>query len=60
MLRNILHDPRVALLFLILGCGQTIRVNGCAAISIDPALAQSFIAERHDREYPERLKATLY
>jgi len=42
-LRNILHDPRVALLFLIPGCGETIRVNGRAAISTDPALAQSFI-----------------
>ena len=36
-------DPRVALLFLIPGCGETIRVNGRAAISTDPALAQSFI-----------------
>lgn len=42
-LRNILHDPRVALLFLIPGCGETIRINGRAAISIDPTLAQSFI-----------------
>ena len=42
-LRNILHDPRVALLFLIPGCGETIRVNGRAAISTDPALTPSFI-----------------
>jgi PPOX class probable FMN-dependent enzyme len=42
-LRNILQDPRVALLFLIPGCGETIRVNGRAAISTDPALTQSFI-----------------
>ena len=42
-LRNILHDPRVALLFLIPGCGETIRVNGRAEISIDPALIQSFL-----------------
>jgi PPOX class probable FMN-dependent enzyme len=42
-LRNLLHDPRVALLFLIPGCGETIRVNGRAAISADPALAQSFV-----------------
>jgi PPOX class probable FMN-dependent enzyme len=41
-LRNILYDPRVALLFLIPGCGETIRVNGRASISIDPALTQSF------------------
>jgi PPOX class probable FMN-dependent enzyme len=44
-LRNLLHDPRVALLFLIPGCGETIRVNGRAAISIDPALAQSFLVD---------------
>src|SRR5262249_40158828 len=41
-LRNILEDPRVALLFLIPGCGETIRVNGRAAISIDPELAKTF------------------
>src|SRR5215470_6591315 len=44
-LRNILHDPRVALLFLIPGCGETIRVNGRAQISTDPALAQSFLVD---------------
>ena len=45
-LRNILHDPRVALLFLIPGCGETIRVNGRAKISTDPALTQSFLVDR--------------
>jgi len=117
-LRNLLIDPRVALLFLIPGCGETLRVNGRAVISTDPALTRSFIvegktprsvivvtvervyyqcpkalvraklwdpeswfdrkslptagkilaaitngqtdAERHDREYPERMKATIY
>jgi hypothetical protein len=44
-LRNILHDPRVALLFLIPGCGETIRVNGRAKISVDPALTESFLVE---------------
>ena len=42
-LRNILIEPRVALLFLIPGCGETIRVNGRASISVDPALAQTFV-----------------
>src|SRR2546429_1330383 len=42
-LRNILHDPRVALLFLSPGCGEPIRVNGRSAISTHPALAQGFI-----------------
>src|SRR6516225_7408682 len=36
------RDPRVALLFLIPGVGETIRVNGRASISTDPALAESF------------------
>ena len=40
--RNIVRDPRVALLFLIPGVGETLRVNGRAAISIDPELMQSF------------------
>ena len=40
--RNIVRDPRIALLFLIPGCGETLRVNGRASISVDPALMQSF------------------
>ena len=35
-LRNILADPRVALLFLVPGVGETLRVNGTAEISVDP------------------------
>jgi uncharacterized protein len=42
-LRNIISDPRVALLFLIPGVGETIRVMGRAGISTDPALTQSFL-----------------
>ena len=41
-LRNIMRDPRVALLFLIPGIGETIRVTGTAALSIDPDLLASF------------------
>jgi PPOX class probable FMN-dependent enzyme len=40
--RNIIRDPRIALLFLIPGVGETLRVNGRASISIDSALMQSF------------------
>jgi PPOX class probable FMN-dependent enzyme len=39
--RNIVRDPRIALLFLIPGVGETLRVNGRASISIDPELMQS-------------------
>lgn len=41
-LRNIVRDPRVALLFLIPGSGTTFRVNGRAVLSADPELLQSF------------------
>jgi uncharacterized protein len=40
--RNIVRDPRIALLFLIPGVGETLRVNGRALISIDPELMKSF------------------
>jgi uncharacterized protein len=40
--RNIVRDPRIALLFLIPGVGETMRVNGRATISIDPELLQRF------------------
>jgi len=40
--RNIVRDPRVALLFLIPGCAETLRVNGRASISLESKLMQSF------------------
>jgi len=44
-LRNIVRDPRVALLFLVPGVGNTLRVNGRAYLSVEPALLQSFAVE---------------
>jgi uncharacterized protein len=41
-LRNIVRDPRIALLFLIPGSGSTLRVNGRAQVSVDPDLLASF------------------
>lgn len=41
-LRNIIHDPRVALIFLIPGIGETLRINGRATIQTDPALLAKF------------------
>lgn len=41
-LRNIVGDPRVSLLFLIPGVGETLRVNGRARISVDPDLLVQF------------------
>jgi PPOX class probable FMN-dependent enzyme len=41
-LRNIVRDPRIALLFLIPGSGSTLRVNGRAQVSIAQDLLASF------------------
>jgi uncharacterized protein len=41
-LRNIVRDPRVALLLLIPGSGSTLRINGEARVSADPDLLASF------------------
>lgn len=42
-LHNLLTDPRMALLFLIPGVGETLRVNGRALISVEPTLLQRFV-----------------
>ncbi len=47
-LRNIVVDPRVALLFLIPGLGTTLRVNGRAHLSTDAALLASFAVEEKE------------
>ena len=41
-LRNLIDDPRVALLFLIPGVSETLRIMGRATISTDPELCASF------------------
>lgn len=41
-LRNLVVDPRVALLFLIPGHGETLRVQGRASIVVAPALLERF------------------
>jgi len=44
-LRNIVRDPRISLLFLIPGIGETMRINGTALIDTDPQLCESFAME---------------
>jgi uncharacterized protein len=44
-LNNLIADPRIALLFLIPGVGETLRVNGRAEISVDPTLLERFPAQ---------------
>jgi PPOX class probable FMN-dependent enzyme len=46
-LRNIVADPRVGLLFLIPGLGETLRVNGRAHLSAEPALLARFEMQGH-------------
>ena len=68
-LRNIVRDPRVALLFLSPGIGETMRVNGRAVLSTDPALRESFamqgkvpacvIVVTAERVYPQCQKALV-
>ena len=68
-LRNIVWDPRVSLLFLIPGVGETLRINGKGRITTDPDLCQSFemqgkvpksvIEVRADRVYFQCQKALV-
>jgi uncharacterized protein len=44
-LNNLIADPRIALLFLIPGVGETMRVNGRAEISVAPVLLERFPAQ---------------
>ena len=44
-LRNIVRDPRVALLFMIPGSGTTLRLNGHAYLTTDPDVLASFAVE---------------
>src|SRR3954447_701169 len=44
-LRNIVADPRVALLFFIPGQGETLRVNGRCRLSADPELCAEFVIQ---------------
>ena len=41
-LRNIIDDPRVGLLFLIPGVGETLRVNGRASLIVEPDVLAEF------------------
>ena len=41
-LRNLVRDPRISLLFMIPGIGNTLRINGRAEISTEPGLLESF------------------
>ncbi|OON39756.1 flavin-nucleotide-binding protein [Izhakiella australiensis] len=42
-LRNLIEDDRIALLFLVPGLGEMLRINGRAEIDIAPALLARFV-----------------
>ena len=44
-LRNIVENPKVALLFLLPGSGTTLRINGQARLTTDDILCKSFEME---------------
>jgi PPOX class probable FMN-dependent enzyme len=39
-IKNLVEDPRVALIFFVPGANETYRVNGRARVSVDPAMKQ--------------------
>jgi PPOX class probable FMN-dependent enzyme len=43
-LQNILENPHVGVLFMVPGTGETLRVNGTAALTSDPAVCECLSA----------------
>ncbi len=43
---NLLHDPRIGLLFMVPGVDETLRVNGVARLRDEPAFIDRFAGER--------------
>ena len=41
-LRNLVHDDRISVMFMVAGSGNVVRANGVARITTDPDLRQSF------------------
>jgi len=44
-IKNVVEDPRVALIFLVPGANETYRVNGRARVSVDPVLKRRFAVD---------------
>ncbi|MEM8597190.1 MAG: MSMEG_1061 family FMN-dependent PPOX-type flavoprotein [Pseudomonadota bacterium] len=44
-LRNIVADPRLALLFLVPGVPECVRINGRGTVTTDPALLERFAVQ---------------
>lgn len=60
-LRNIVRDPRVALMFFIAGSNTVMRVNGSAMVTDDPALSARFEQQgKHPRSVIVVTIAAIY
>ncbi|MRX49188.1 pyridoxamine 5'-phosphate oxidase family protein [Paracoccus sp. S-4012] len=46
-LRNLMHDPRISVMFMVAGSGNVVRVNGLARVTADEAFRESFA--RHNK-----------
>ena len=44
-LKNLLENPEIALIFLLPGVGETVRVAGTARLSVDPELLASMAVQ---------------
>jgi uncharacterized protein len=44
-LKNLVEDPRIAMIFFVPGANETYRVNGRARVSADPALRRRFAVQ---------------
>jgi PPOX class probable FMN-dependent enzyme len=44
---NLLENPRIGLIFLVPGVDETLRVNGTAALTIDPTLLAQMVIQGH-------------
>lgn len=44
-LRNLIENPEIALIFLLPGINETVRVAGTARLSVDPALLESMAVQ---------------
>ena len=47
-IKNLVEDPRVALIFFVPGANETYRVNGRARVSVDPALKRRFAVDEKE------------
>jgi uncharacterized protein len=55
-LQNLLQNPHIGLIFLVPGTGETLRVNGTAEITNDPAILQRL----HSRGRPAQVAIRVH